>query len=134
MANDEAYDPNTTCPQTVEELFAWFEGTRDQRQLKLLVNRMLASGNYRIPEIWNRVVEMDLVDPEARWGWIDRDGKVWGCTFAAHERLLRYLGVNVEDAEKRGWVRFSHDDYQCLRRLSEAQKDTLRRKGISLDE
>lgn len=60
-------------------------------------------------------------------GWIDRDGKFWGCAFAGHERLLELMGLNSIEQELEGWVKISRYVAHARFAPNEAQCATLMR-------
>ena len=83
---------------------------------------------------WNLIYDHHLMFTESNSGWITREGYVLGAAYAAHERLLNYLGILTRDAEAWGWVRFSRiAKYKCMFRLSPAQKEALEECGLLID-
>ena len=79
------------------------------------------------------VDEFDLLARGASFGWIKPEGKVLGCVHAAHERLLKILGLETRDVELAGWARLGPNGYQARYRLTTAQTHAVKRRGGSVD-
>jgi hypothetical protein len=57
---------------------------------------------------WSRTT---LVDPKSDVGWLDRDGRFYGCERENHDLMARLLFKSEEhDLEERGWVRVMRSD------------------------
>jgi hypothetical protein len=83
-----------SCPETREELVDWF--TRDPQRMpiediELLADRMIGTNRGRfhflhepegmsVTEVWNMILEYDFLLSD-RYGWLDRKGKLWGCSW-----------------------------------------------------
>ena len=118
---------------------------------KYLENR---SGGYHgyTPREDDIIVEVDdwddldysyLLKPDSPYGWIDRDGKFYGCDYRHHNALAIYVfrKDDEEDLIREGWVKV-YRDFQgkiCAYydwslgvrgRLTEAQEKTLDERNI----
>lgn len=137
-----------SCPETREELVDWF--TRDPQRMpiediELLADRMIGTNRGRfhflhepegmsVTEVWNMILEYDFLLSD-RYGWLDRKGKLWGCSWAAHEKLLDVLGHETKDVERLGWVRVTRtylDGWKSVRKINMAQRRTLKRMGLEV--
>lgn len=81
-------------------------------------------------------------------GWLDRNGKFYGCDPEAHDEVaIYYLKRSVEDLERSGWVRvwgppgsqggLCWKDWVMVAygvRLTAEQRNWLSRRGHSLEE
>lgn len=66
-------------------------------------------------------------------GWVRRDGFFMPAAYVKHDLLLHFIGMHVVDAEDRGWLRIGQDSWQCLYRLTPAQKRALTARGHLVD-
>ena len=78
--------------------------------------------------------DFDLMDDNAKHGWVDREGGWMGCAYASHDRLLYALGTTTQHAEELGWARVGLGGSKCLFRLSPKQKRAIRTRGNNIDE
>lgn len=142
------------APHDANSLIAWFtateivrhDGSRSPREPRMTDEeaRLLAAKigepsyyNYRQDEpilwsaerIWSVALDMNLFMHD-RFGWVDRDGRFWGCGHASHELLLHFLGVGIAEAEKGGWVRISMSGAQSIYTPSDAQVRFLIERGL----
>jgi hypothetical protein len=63
-------------------------------------------------------------------GWIDRDGRFWGCDFHSHHRVIYdVLKTEAAKIERSGWVKIEPYNWICMQRLTAEQKATLARIG-----
>jgi hypothetical protein len=63
-------------------------------------------------------------------GWIDREGRFWGCHYHQHNRLVYdVLKKKAGEIERAGWVKVETYNWLCQTRLSPEQKAALRRIG-----
>lgn len=75
---------------------------------------------------WNNY----LMFRDARFGWVDRDGKLWGCSYAAHERLLNVMGLGEAwKVEGDGWLRVGLNRIKSVFQINEKQAATLEDMG-----
>ena len=52
----------------------------------------------------------NVLDNTSRYGWLDRDGKFYGCSYADHNNQARLVHhMNRRDLEKLGWIHISQD-------------------------
>lgn len=84
-------------------------------------------------ECYNRIQQYGLMYLRARTGWVDRSGKLWGCGYAAHEKLLYWLGLEAREVEAMGWARVGPHTTQHMFRLSREQRKAIREMGKSFD-
>ncbi len=54
-----------------------------------------------------RTVESFEFLHNGRLGWLDRNGKLWSCAYASHERMCRYFDWDERVLENAGWIRIS---------------------------
>lgn len=138
--------------ESAEDVVQWFltdkngdlkeKPTHDEADLRMLVDSMLS-----LPDpfgwkdekpspatVWNRILEFGFLYLGGKFGWIDRDGKLWTCGHAKHDFLLTSMGMEVDDAERRGWVRVTMGPrYQARYRMSPRQRRKLKALGIEPD-
>jgi hypothetical protein len=134
------------APKTFEEVVTWFTmprregsvGTHDETLLRELLAGMQARPGYSAPmtpaKAWNLILEHDLLYRESRNGWVTREGVMMGVAYAAHDRLLDYLGMTTEDADSRGWARVKRNGYQCRFRLTRKQRACIEDAGVLIDD
>jgi hypothetical protein len=85
--------------------------------------------DWRAGTIWAVALEQCLFMHD-RFGWIDREGRFWGCGHAAHELLLHFLGRDIRTVEDGGWIRLSMRGPQTIFEPSDAQIKTLLGMGL----
>ena len=114
--------------------------THDEADLTALITTMVTrpspfDDNYPVElhHAWDWTLSNGLLYLGAKNGWIDRDGKMWGCHWAWHAKLLYWLDMTEDDAEKRGWVKVTRDRYRSRYKMSPKQVRTLSRLGIERD-
>lgn len=133
-----------SAPTTRDELLGWFlEGhnvQHDRTQLERLVDSMLTQPPIPNAEesmspswAWNEILAHHLMYREAAQGWVTREGEFMGCAYAAHDRLVHRLGMEVTEVEQAGWARLYRGQYRCGFRLSSAQKKSLSEHGYAVD-
>ncbi|MEN6549991.1 MAG: hypothetical protein ABFE07_28440 [Armatimonadia bacterium] len=76
---------------------------------------------------------------EADAGWIDRDGKFYGCGSQSHDTVIHLIiKCEVRDVEEKGWMRiYSIERQEWVSngiRLSAEQRNTASRLGLAIDE
>lgn len=81
---------------------------------------------------WKKV----LLNPDSPYGFIDPDGKFYGCDYSNHEDLARFV-LKQSSPEEFGWVKIYHAgdeiDYYTRRKfLTEAQVKTLMERHIEV--
>lgn len=113
-------------------------GTHDEAMLRQLLIGMQERPGYSAPmtpsTAWSLILEHGLMYRDARCGWVTREGVMLGAFFAAHERLLKYLGTTASDVEARGWARVGNGGFQCLFRLSAKQRARIKDAGLLVDD
>jgi hypothetical protein len=136
--------------KTPEDVIAWFTQDRPngppthrREDIELLVTGMLTRPDPLYPDreefltpgmMWNQVYNYGYMYDGSYSGWITREGRILGASYAAHEKLLYWLGVDTKVAEAAGWCRYSRQrGYQCLFRLSLPQKRILKAQGHIVD-
>ncbi|AFU88193.1 hypothetical protein CcrColossus_gp323 [Caulobacter phage CcrColossus] len=67
-------------------------------------------------------------------GWIDRDGKFYGCAYARHERLLEWMDMNSIEQEQEGWIKLSRYTAHATFAPNDAQCATLMRINDEVQE
>lgn len=112
----------------------------------MLVNPM--GGRHRYdPAPDDRIVEADsfldldhsyLVEEDSEYGWVSPEGRFYGCDVRNHSYLARYLfRATEEELEEKGWAKIYMNfdrkrDWYCKKFLTEFQKATLERLGITV--
>lgn len=86
-----------------------------------------------VDEVVKLVGDYGFADWNQPLGWVRRDGFVMPVTYIRHDMLLYFLGMHVVDAEDRGWLRIGQSSWQCLYRLTPAQKRALAARGHVVD-
>jgi hypothetical protein len=114
--------------------------THDEADLTALITTMITRPSpfddhetVRLSRAWDWTLENGLLYLKAKSGWIDREGKMWGCHWAWHDKLLYWLNMTADDAERRGWVKVSQDRYRSRYRMSAAQRRALSKLGVERD-
>lgn len=148
----------TDAPQTAADIIEWFtateivrhDGSRSPREPHMskyeamVLSDKVGKPNYydskrdkanpvlwTAESIWSTALAQNLFMSD-RFGWIDREGRFWGCGFAAHELLLHFMGEDVKDVEQKGWVRVSMGIAQCLFQPSSAQIQRMDSLGLAV--
>lgn len=93
---------------------------------------------------WNGT---SLCSDEYKTGWLDRQGKLYGCDYMAHDRQAEFVHKqSTKELEKTGWIRVYKSSifesrnenglqYIILKyRPSEDQIRTLKKLGFSMEE
>lgn len=125
----------------------WWEISEDGTRL---INIYGGWHNYT-PREDDIVVEADswydldwshLLKPDSPYGWIDRDGKWYGCGYQNHSAVAEFvLGKTERDLEESGWVKlyrryngetdwYMESDQGIRNRITQAQIKTLKEHGI----
>lgn len=114
--------------------------THDETDLTALITSMVERPSpfddrapVKLHRAWDWTLSNGLLYLGAKSGWVDRDGKMWGCHWAWHIRLAYWLGMTEEEAERKGWVKVTNGRYRSLYRMTPAQSRTMRRIGIVVD-
>jgi hypothetical protein len=114
--------------------------THDEADLTALITTMVTrtspfddNEDVRLSRAWDWTLENGLLYVGATNGWIDRDGKMWGCHWAWHTKLLYWLNMEEGDAEERGWVKVTRHHYRSRYRLSRKQVRALSKLGVPRD-
>jgi hypothetical protein len=146
---DDGLDEYRDNPlETVDDVVRYYargpRKTHDEALVRTLVERMVSMRDPFVPE----GVDSAPVTPAKahRWintfsllyengtlGWLDREGRFYSCAYAAHERLLDWLGWETADLERAGWARVGPHGTQCLFRLSPAQRRAINKAGRLFD-
>lgn len=88
---------------------------------------------YTPEEVMELVDEFAFANWDQPLGWVRRDGFFMPAAYIRHDKLLHYLGMHVVDAEDRGWARIGQTSWQCLYRLTPAQKRALTARDYPID-
>lgn len=116
-------------------------GERTAEHAALLVDAMLGQPDYgmswhnvdqRLTRI--RIRDRDLLNAESRFGWVKPGGEWLGCSHAAHDMLLHYMGVEAKDAEAAGWARVGPRGPRSLYRLTPAQRREIVARRVAIDD
>jgi len=72
--------------------------------------------------------------PDSNAGWLNRDGRFFGCPWHYHDHLAKFvLGYEVPEVEDAGWVRVQNSQYYtCEKRLSAEQENWLSTRGFKI--
>lgn len=73
-----------------------------------------------------------LLEKGSRFGWVRPDGQMLCCAYAAHDRLLHWLGMTAHEAETAGWARVG-ERVQCLVKMTSAQIRRIEALGHQVD-
>jgi len=128
--------------KTRDDVLEWFADSPRQRDVLLekVVDGMLSkpdpfdgATDVTPARAWNWILDFGFCVPEARMGWVTREGKMLSANWGAHERLLYWLGLEAKDVERQGWARVGPFGYQCLFRLSPAQRRRIEKTGRTVD-
>lgn len=144
----------TDCPSTPTELIAWFtateivrhDGSRSAREPQMTAENAarlaakIGKPGYHFWDdepaspyaIWNMALGHCLFMHD-KFGWVDRGGNFYGCSHAAHEIMLFFLDMNIQEAEDAGWVRISMGHVQCRFQISEDQAAFLSARNLFFD-
>jgi hypothetical protein len=82
-------------------------------------------------EKYSSVKEIEDIHLLAIHGWLCPEGKLYSCSFRAHDKLVQYLGFNYEyEAEDCGWVKLTNCRWLTAKRftampLNKAQWHTI---------
>lgn len=91
---------------------------------------------------WDDLDYSYLLKPDSSYGWIDRDGKFFGCDYSGHRDIAeRILHSSERALEMQGWIKIYRDfdgkttwfiewDYCHSGGITEAQEKTLEEKGL----
>ncbi|MDW9481735.1 hypothetical protein GOB57_24105 [Sinorhizobium meliloti] len=114
--------------------------THDESDLTALITTMVSRPDpfddttpVTLSRAWDWTLENGLLYLGAKNGWIDRDGKMLGCHWVWHAKLLYWLNMTEDEAERLGWVKVTGDRYRSRYRMSPNQSRTLSRLGIERD-
>lgn len=119
------------CPKTAEELREWFQGELSPEHIELLVamegrHEKYLMHTWTIHSIWDWALEHNILQPGSIHGWIDRQGRWYGCGWAQHDALLNYcLDRGIRETEEEGWCRVSKGTWQCTKTPNRAQRRVL---------
>lgn len=88
---------------------------------------------------WTKT-ELYVPAKEASYGWLNRDGRFYGCMECTHYKAAEFLiGIEEHDLIDKGWVRVSSNYYQIgdhyrhnFIKLSAEQKNWLSMNGYTL--
>lgn len=65
--------------------------------------------------------------------WVRRDGFVLPTADTRHEYLLHFIGLDAPTVDDQGWARISNSGWQCLYRITPAQRKCLKARGCVVD-
>ena len=91
---------------------------------------------------WSDLDYSHLLVKDSLYGWINPQGDFYGCNYRDHSALAElYLHKCERQLEKDGWIKIYKDAFDgeptwyCDKlMITEAQKITLERKGLEVDE
>lgn len=88
---------------------------------------------------WETVLKQYFLDQtDSPWGWIDREGRFYGCDFMEHKFCADIcFNMSELEAERRGYVKIYSDDsegYYCSTLMTTAQKRTLDERGFIVED
>lgn len=128
----------------------WYRAEFEFADLERLLQIMVASPQpstgisgdrqfrFSFEQALSYTLKHDFFCKQTRSGWITRRGKILACGYAAHERLLSWLGLEASDVEDAGWVRFKNPtfapgpNWQATRRPTQKQIRALRELDASV--
>jgi len=70
-------------------------------------------------------------------GWIDREGKFYGCAFGNHDSLVESMGFEAWEVEEKGWIRIADTHWvlaSSISQLTPNQSRTLKHIGRCPDD
>lgn len=122
---------------TREDFIEWFAGEPNPRMSRAdatLLADLMIDKPYRDFGILDAAEAWELVNQHhffcGHIGWIDRDGKLWSCGHAAHDRLIELMGYpDIHTVEQMGWVRVTVSHVSAIYQISPKQRRTLRQMG-----
>jgi hypothetical protein len=139
----------------VESVDQWFmtdkngkrhaEPTHDEADLRAFVTNMTTllmpddrSGRTLSPvRAWNIILDCSFLYLGGKLGWLDRDGTLFSCGWANHNKLLYWMGKQEADVEQQGWVRVNRKaiglTYRSCFKASPAQRRKLKFLGVEVD-
>lgn len=89
---------------------------------------------------WDELDYSYLLKPESKYGWIDRNGRFYGCNYEEHDDIAELvLHKSSRQLETEGWIKiyasFTHDieayiDDKWRRLITPEQIQTLSDKGL----
>jgi hypothetical protein len=111
--------------------------THDETDLTALITSMVGKPSpfgfndaVELHHAWDWALSNGLLYLGAKEGWVDRDGKMWGCHWAWHDKLAYWLDMTGDEAERKGWLKVSRGGYRSRYRMTAAQRRALSRIGI----
>ncbi len=136
--------------QTIGDLIEWYRDARtaDLAQIEALARHGSASiglgdvsenisrtmAPLSIEELHRDIMGHNFCQEFRGNGWLTRAGTLWGCNWAAHEFLLRAMGLDIHNAEAAGWVRISRQGVRvsagATQALSAAQRKVAKQWGF----
>lgn len=139
----------------VESVVRWFmtdkdgnrlaEPTHDEADLRAFVTNMSTMPYPDDPSkrpltparAWNVIVDGNFLYLSGELGWLDRNGKLFSCGWANHNKLLYWLGKDDAEVEREGWVRINRGasglTYRSCFKASPAQRRKLKSLGVEVD-
>ena len=124
---DDAVADLTGRGRSAEDAARLFDGLIGREHPSIPRQAFTARSAHRYIE------DFGLLDSRMRFGWVDRDGRWFGCAYAAHERLLYALGMSTAEAESQGWARAGIGPPKCRFLMSPKQRRVLRAKDHTVD-
>lgn len=91
---------------------------------------------------WDEILkDYFLKQSDSLYGWIDREGRFYGCDFTEH-RLCAEVCFDLTEieAENRGYIKIfnvygaDEQEYYCSKKMTIAQKRTLEEHGFLVDD
>ena len=85
-------------------------------------------------EVADMIADFGFAQWDQPYGWVQRSGFVMPARHIRHDLLLHFLGMLPVDAEDQGLVRMSQSGWQCLYRITPAQRRALTKRGYEVDD
>lgn len=132
------FDPSASVPQTIDAVVEWFGDSHDEADLRRLLTIMTSRtdrwGDPITPDrAWSLIVDHSLLYLDHHMGWVTREGKMLGCDWAYHEKLIDHMGLEAWQVEAAGWARVALKTYQCAFRMTTAQRLRVEACGCLVD-
>lgn len=140
-------------PETREEFIDYFmthPGMKySQDDLEFLADNLFEKPYYytyypyQIMSDWGRITnyvfDIGLMDQSQQKGWVDINGKFYGCAYACHEHFVSILGHSSRyHMETLGYIHVSGSRtpepiYFSMYRVNAKQRRTLKKLGCYID-
>lgn len=117
--------------ETEEDFREFFEDTLEPESIELLLSMVGTDTGlgfeWTLGDVWEWALEHGILYPDNKMGWIDRKGKIYGCGWATHDKLIHdVLRRTVADVEAEGWIRVGlYGDAKCSKKMNRSQIKSL---------